>query len=37
MKIDTIQTSYESIQGKSESFVRRFKQKRDDAYVNRFK
>jgi len=37
MKIDTIQPSYESIQDKSESFVRRFKQKRDDVYMNRFK
>jgi len=43
MKIDTIQTSYESIQNRSESFVRRFKiEKRRcihesiQIYVNRF-
>jgi len=33
MKIDTIQVSYELIQGKLESFVRRFKQKRYDSYL----
>jgi len=37
MKIDTIQVSYESIQCKSESFVRRFKLKRVDSFMNRFK
>jgi len=37
MKIDTIQPSYELIQDKSESIVRRFYLKRDDVYMNRFK
>jgi len=37
MKNDTIHSSDESIQCKSKSFVRRFKQKRVDSYVIGFK